>query len=561
MLLKMVKVMNRLKLNSVGWKEFNMIDIFEIVDGYYNKKPPAEKNGKIPFLSATAYNNGVSEFYSKDTILTWDKVGNKTNNNIDERLFSGNCIAITNNGSVGHAFYQEDLFTCSHDITPVYLKNYELNKYIAFFLIVMLEKTGKSYEYGKKWRPKRMRRSKILLPINDNNEPNWRFMEDYARQELKSQTEKVIDYYEQKLIDEASILLDLKEVEWNLFQIDEIFDVKRVEGKPINNYENGNIPYVTTSSENNGITNFVNAIESDISKRSAISVDPVGGTTFYHDYDFIGRGFSGSSINLLYNDNLNSLNSKFVCSAIEKVSKVKASYGIHFNGNRLRSAKVLLPLDENGNPNWKYMTDFIKKLEHETASKALEYIYIYKLAIYKELEYSLESREWEVFNLDQVFNLIQRGRRLTRRDQIEGNVPYISSTGLNNGLDNYIGNTDKVRVFDDCLTIANSGSVGATFYQRYEFIGSDHITALKMDKATENIYLFLATKLKSLENKYSFNREINDRRIRREKIMLPAKEGKPDYDFMNKYIAIEKIKSIYKTLNYYKEYSKVKIKY
>ena len=182
MLLKMVKVMNRLKLNSVGWKEFNMIDIFEIVDGYYNKKPPAEKNGKIPFLSATAYNNGVSEFYSKDTILTWDKVGNKTNNNIDERLFSGNCIAITNNGSVGHAFYQEGLFTCSHDITPVYLKNYELNKYIAFFLIVMLEKTGKSYEYGKKWRPKRMRRSKILLPINDNNEPNWRFMEDYASQ-------------------------------------------------------------------------------------------------------------------------------------------------------------------------------------------------------------------------------------------------------------------------------------------------------------------------------------------------------------------------------------------
>ena len=376
MLLKMVKVMNRLKLNSVGWKEFNMIDIFEIVDGYYNKKPPAEKNGKIPFLSATAYNNGVSEFYSKDTILTWDKVGNKTNNNIDERLFSGNCIAITNNGSVGHAFYQEDLFTCSHDITPVYLKNYELNKYIAFFLIVMLEKTGKSYEYGKKWRPKRMRRSKILLPINDNNEPNWRFMEDYAKQELKSQAEKVIDYYEQKLIDEASILLDLKEVEWNLFQIDEIFDVKRVEGKPINNYENGNIPYVTTSSENNGITNFVNVTESDISKRSAISVDPVGGTTFYHDYDFVGRGFSGSSINLLYNDNLNSLNSKFVCSAIEKVSKVKASYGIHFNGNRLRSAKVLLPSDENGNPNWKYMTDFIKKLEHETASKALEYIYI-----------------------------------------------------------------------------------------------------------------------------------------------------------------------------------------
>ena len=377
MLLNVVKIMSRLRLDSIEWKTFDMIDIFDIVDGYYNKKPPTENGGNIPFLSATAYNNGVSEFYSKGTVLAWDKVGNKTKNNIDERLFLGNCIAITNNGSVGHAFYQEGLFTCSHDITPVYLKNYELNKYIAFFLIVMLEKTGKSYEYGKKWRPKRMRRSRIFLPINSNKEPDWKFMEEYAKQEMKSQAEKIVDYYEKKLFDEANILLDLEEVEWNLFQIDEIFDVKRVEGKPINNYENGNIPYVTTSSENNGITNFVNTIESDISKRSAISVDPVGGTTFYHNYDFVGRGFSGSSINLLYNDNLNNHNSKFLCSAIEKVSKVKASYGIHFNGNRLKNAKILLPSEENGNPNWKYMTDFIENLEHETASKVLDYIYIY----------------------------------------------------------------------------------------------------------------------------------------------------------------------------------------
>jgi len=155
--------------------------------------------------------------------------------------------------------------------------------------------------------------------------------------------------------------------------------------------------------------------------------------------------------------------------------------------------------------------------------------------------------------------LIQRGRRLTRRDQIEGNVPYISSTGLNNGLDNYIGNTDKVRVFDDCLTIANSGSVGATFYQQYEFIGSDHITALKMDKATENIYLFLATKLKNLENKYSFNREINDKRIRREKITLPTKDDMPDYDFMNKYMAIEKIRLIFQIIEYYSALLKINI--
>lgn len=536
MLPKMVKTMSRLKLDDVEWKKFRIRDVFKVENSKpYHKDNLKSSNAGIPYITRTSINNGLEDIIEFDRNFVLNK---------------GNAISLGAENT--DFFYHTYDYVTGNKMYRIHHDN--INKFIGLFLVQVFKSSikGAGFGYGKGLTGTRFKDRVILLPVDNNNSPNWLFMEDYAKQEMKSQAEKIVDYYEKKLIDEANILLDLEGVKWNLFQIDEIFDVKRVEGKPINNYENGNIPYVTTSSENNGITNFVNAIESDISKRSAISVDPVGGTTFYHEYDFVSRGFTGSSINLLYNDNLNSLNSKFVCSAIEKVSKVKASYGIHFNGNRLRSAKVLLPSDENGNPNWKYMTDFIKKLEHETASKALEYIYIYKLAIYKELEYSLESREWEVFNLDQVFNLIQRGRRLTRRDQIEGNVPYISSTGLNNGLDNFIGNTDKVRVFNDCLTIANSGSVGATFYQQYEFIGSDHITALKMDKATENIYLFLATKLKNLENKYSFNREINGRRIRREKITLPTKDDMPDYDFMNKYMAIEKIKLIYKILDYYK---------
>ena len=37
--------------------------------------------------------------------------------------------------------------------------------------------------------------------------------------------------------------------------------------------------------------------------------------------------------------------------------------------------------------------------------------------------------------------------------------------------------------------------------------------------------------------KYSFNREINDLRINREKVLLPVDdEGQPDYAFMEKYI-------------------------
>jgi len=360
MLLKMVKVMSRLRFNNINWGIFEIGKIFNI-ENCKCSKVSSLKDGSIPYVGATNKNNGVVRFVEYDPDL----------------ITEGNCIAFIcdGEGSLGFSVYKSEKFIGSTTVKVG--RNKFLNKYNGLFISNISDRAREYYNYGYKRNTKNLKKEKIVLPVTRSNEPDWRFMEDFIKKEMKIQTKKIVEHYEKKLIDEANILLDLEEIKWKLFQIDEIFDVKRVEGKPINNYNEGSTPYVTTSSESNGITNFVNSMESDISKRNAISVDPVGGTTFYHDYDFVGRGFSGSSINLLYNDNLNNLNSKFVCSAIEKVSKVKASYGLHFNGNRLKSAKILLPSDKNGKPNWQYITDFIKKLEYETTSKVLDYIYIY----------------------------------------------------------------------------------------------------------------------------------------------------------------------------------------
>lgn len=51
------------------------------------------------------------------------------------------------------------------------------------------------------------------------------------------------------------------------------------------------------------------------------------------------------------------------------------------------------------------------------------------------------------------------------------------------------------------------------------------------------IYLFLSKMLNRLADKYNFNRGINDKRISREKILLPINdENKPDYEYMEQYI-------------------------
>ena len=149
----------------------------------------------------------------------------------------------------------------------------------------------------------------------------------------------------------------------------------------------------------------------------------------------------------------------------------------------------------------------------------------------------LDEREWKDFSIPEIFQNIQRGKRLKNADHIPGLVPYVSSTANNNGVDDYIEASEGTRVFKNCISLANSGSVGTAFYEPFAFVASDHITSLECKEANEYIYLFLTAVLEQQGSNFNFNREINDIRIKKMRVMLPVtNDGKPDYQFMEDYI-------------------------
>lgn len=171
------------ELRTELWHEYKYGDLFEIKGGYYNKKPEHIINGDIPFIGATRENNGITELYSEDDLSLFHKDGSTKEDDYDNKIFKGNCITVLNNGaSVGYAFYQEKEFTCSHDINVLYLKNKEMTKAIAMFLIAVIELERYRWNYGRKWRPKRMPDSIIKLPskiVDGKYEPDWEYMERY----------------------------------------------------------------------------------------------------------------------------------------------------------------------------------------------------------------------------------------------------------------------------------------------------------------------------------------------------------------------------------------------
>ncbi|MDR2410266.1 MAG: restriction endonuclease subunit S [Bacteroidales bacterium] len=148
------------------------------------------------------------------------------------------------------------------------------------------------------------------------------------------------------------------------------------------------------------------------------------------------------------------------------------------------------------------------------------------------------NKEYKYFNFSQIFDY-QRGRRLITQNQIPGDIAYISSTAVNNGLDNLITPPDYMVVHKNRMTLSNSGSVGYLFYHDYEFVASDHVTVIWLNNRELNKYIavFLKPIFEKIKYRYNFGREISNDRIKKEKIYLPIdSNGNPDWVYMEEYI-------------------------
>ncbi|SDK80118.1 Type I restriction modification DNA specificity domain-containing protein [Clostridium cochlearium] len=346
--------------------------------------------------------------------------------------------------------------------------------------------------------------------------------------------------------------LKLTDMKYGQFRISDIFEIENCKCSKVSELEKGNIPYVGATNRNNGVLSFVDAKIDLITKGNCIAFicDGEGsvGYSIYKGEDFVGS----TTIKVGRNPKLNKYNGLFITTVADTV-RGKYNFGYKRNETHLKAETLQLPIDLNGNPNWQFMEDYIKQEQKIQAQKIVNY---YKQRI---IEYcfellDLEDVKWKEFKFEKIFKKIQRGKRLTKSNQIEGNTPYISSTAMNNGVDNFINNEDNVRKFKNCLTVANSGSVGACFYHHYEFVASDHVTSLKLndeDNADKYIYIFISSIIKRLEEKYSFNREINDKRIRQEKIILPVDEnGNPHWEYMRMFMKKIESEKISKVVEY-----------
>lgn len=328
----------------------------------------------------------------------------------------------------------------------------------------------------------------------------------------------------------------LSEKEWGEFYIGDLFSVSRPKARNKDDYIYGDVPFVASGAVNNGVMKCCKGKENEVlDAGNCLTVSPVDGSTFYQPMDFLGRGGAGSSILMLRSDSIQPDFGQFIARAVQQTCS-KYSYGHMGNKDSIKRERVMLPVDDKGNPDYAYMTLY-------SAGARGGMLMRYKNFIAEQLSQlehrdipALHEKEWGHFLIPDVFPNIQRGKRLKNADHVPGIIPYVSSTAKNNGVDDYVMATAGTRSFSDCISLANSGSVGTAFYEPFEFVASDHVTSLKREGTSKFVYLFLATTIERQGSNFNFNREINDARIKKMQVMLPVTdEGKPDYKYMEQY--------------------------
>lgn len=159
------------KINTKSWKRFNLYDdeLFTIDSGTkLDKIKMTNNNPTVNFVGRANINNGVTDYIDEIEGL---------------KPYEAGCLTISLGGEyLGSCFIQQKPFYTSQNVN-VLIPKHEMNDYCKRFISTMIFREGRlRYKAFIDELNRHMKTDfSILLPVSNDNRPDWNFMEDYMR--------------------------------------------------------------------------------------------------------------------------------------------------------------------------------------------------------------------------------------------------------------------------------------------------------------------------------------------------------------------------------------------
>ena len=333
------------KIDTKDWKEFKVGDLFNACLSKDDIQPTDIVEGNTPLISSGKENNGIIAYISDDKAKLWNA------GTITVDMF-------------GKAFYQTNSYHCvSHGRVNILIPKVHFSERVGKYVACVIEMVSiKKYQFTEMCTGKKLLKDIIKLPVDDNENPDWNYMEDYIKN-LEDRVKDTLDKFSQKNTSEK---IDTRD--WKDFRVGDYFTVEYGKFRSKEQLGNGSVNYITASGINNGITDTYEKAEHQGNCITVASDGALMGSAFYQEEPFSTSNIV-STLTPLKDISLNRYNAQFICVLIWSKRAEFGWLGYKFSVDRIRNLNLSMPVDAAGEPDWVYMENFMKQIEQKATKK------------------------------------------------------------------------------------------------------------------------------------------------------------------------------------------------
>ena len=349
------------KLKNVKWGKYKLEELFESYNGNFDiQKEHINGNGTF-VITAGETNNGIL---------------GKTD--VEARIFPKKTITIDMFGNVYYRNFDYKLVT--HARVFSLISKFELEYKQGLFIESCLSFLHYLYGYENMCSWKKIKKVSIELPINNNNEIDFPFMESLISELEEERISELSTYLkvsglENYLLtpEEQEVIDNYSKIEFKDYKITDVFNIKNTKNILSRDVvlDSGKIPYLCASAENNSVASYIEYDKNLIDEGNCVFI---GGKTFvvsYQENDF----YSNDSHNLalyLKDYNKTKLNQLYLATCVKKSLSHKYSWGNSVSGAKIKNDLISLPTID-GKVDYNTMDNFISAIQKLVIKDVVEY--------------------------------------------------------------------------------------------------------------------------------------------------------------------------------------------
>ena len=347
-----------------------------------------------------------------------------------------------------------------------------------------------------------------------------------------------------------------KKVVWKNFRLDDLFVIegtKSLDAGSISFVDNG-INFVGRTNDNNGIQGKISAQAFKPNKANTITVTVIGNYKYVKLQEqpyYCSQNINKLTIKDCFKNDFNCYNARYLITHIKKFVE---QYNGQQSGYKLDDIKkhiIVLPVKEDGTPDWDYMAERIKELEAERIKELEAYLIASELDDFRLTEEDKEVLEnfgnvrWKEFRLGDLFDIHASVKKFNANEvSFDGTYPYVARGTSNNGIRGYI--TEDIKYLNPANTLSFGQDTATVYYQDKAYFTGDKIKIMELKKydLTEEIASFLLPVIRKAFSGFAWGQNsFNEKLLNNVKIFLPVEDdGQPDWNYMERYIrATEKL--------------------